>query len=622
MFPASSVDVRPIAPELLPLARQIEERSQGLHILAARQFRYPVQQQKISVRIDHYRKVNLLEKFVLRALIEIVPAPSLEEIADALGLDPIFIESTFDVLRDRESITHANDGVQVTEEGKKTLSSETVSEEPSHESWYYLQDMILGTATFARHPLDEMDEQLKQLADLNHYVEQDLTVFPVFVMNPTEQQAQWQAIGLDAHDPEQGRFVTGMAPLGDPELRWRTIAIFVEYDSLCEDENASIICQAYSSDELLVDGVGEWLEHQLQEQHLSLKELCGFTDDGIIQHEDESQHAESSEEQIVEERLEEIRQQATRQLRLQAEGQTPTENAGTAIQLRDVEIRPAFLKALKEAHEQIIIYSPWMNEEVVDNAFLELLEDRVRRGVRILIGYGIGRDEKKEERPVSLSLIQRLRSVETVEGTPGIIAEWLGNSHAKEIVIDRKVHFSGSQNWLSYRGDRFPRGETVYQVTIATEVEKAYNHLAQRFIERARTLWARATDEERTLALCILGCLGYEQEALAWIQRDECYHCMPLWLALAHQAISAEHEIHISTSLQTLLLLYNSSIELADPLRTEIDRALQGVLKRLAVRNPEFIANALKVHPQIEMLYATDAQLLADTWQKYPPKNR
>jgi hypothetical protein len=151
-----------------------------------------------------------------------------------------------------------------------------------------------------------------------------------------------------------------------------------------------------------------------------------------------------------------------------------------------------------------------MNEQVVDDEFLSLLEERVGQGVRILIGYGIGRDEKREERPVSPALIQRLRAIQTAEGTPGIIAEWLGNSHAKEIVIDRKVHFSGSQNWLSYRGDRFPRGETVYQVTIAKEVEKAYKHLAQRFIERAKKLWARATDEERKLALCILGYLGRE----------------------------------------------------------------------------------------------------------------
>ena len=121
MFPASNVDLRPIAPALLPVAQKIEERSPGLHVLAARQFRYPVQQQKMSVRVDQYRRVNLLEKFILRASAEIFPAPSLEEVADALGLDPIFIESAFDELSDRKNIIYTNKGLHVTEEGKKTL---------------------------------------------------------------------------------------------------------------------------------------------------------------------------------------------------------------------------------------------------------------------------------------------------------------------------------------------------------------------------------------------------------------------------------------------------------------------------------------------------------------------
>jgi hypothetical protein len=595
MFPASSIDLRPIDPALLPIAQKIEERSPGLYVLAARQFCYPVQQQEIGVRVDQYRKVNLLEKFILRASAEIFPAPSLEEVADALGLDPVFIESVFKELRDRKNIISTNEGLHLTEEGKKTLDSETISEGPDYKSWYYLQDAVLGTPSFIRDPLDEMDEELEELEDLNSYVKRDLTQFPAFEINPDEHRAQFQEVGLDWHDLDQDRFVTELAPVAPPELRWRRIAIFVLYDSLSEDKDASITFQARSDDEL-VPSVGEWLEEQLQEQNLSLKVLCGLTDDGIAKEEEESLIGDGPEESFVEERLEEIRQQATNQLRLQVEGQTLEKEAGTAAQLRDVEIRPAFLSALKEAREQIIIYSPWMNDQVVDDAFLSLLEERVRQGVRILIGYGIGRNEKREERPVSFVLIERLLTIQTVEGTPGIIAEWLGNSHAKEIVIDRKVHFSGSQNWLSYRGDRFPRGETVYQVTIAAEVEKAYNHLAQRFIKRANVLWARATDEERRLALCILGYLGHEQEAVAWIQRDSCYHLIPLWLALAHQAISAGQETRLLASLQMLITLRGSAIELADPLLAEIDSALQDVLKRMTKENIDM--NFLRPSPK------------------------
>jgi hypothetical protein len=591
MFLVSNVDSRRIAPALLPLAQEIEERSPGLSVFAARQFRYPVQQQKMSVRVERYRRVHLLQKFILRAYAEIFPTPSLEEVADALGLDPIFIESTLHELRESGHIISTRDGRRLTEEGKKVLSSETVSEEPMYESWYYLQDKVLGTATFVRHRLDGLDEEFEKLEDLNFYVKQDLAQFPIFGLNATEHQDQFQELGLDSHDPDQGRFVTDLAPDAPPECCWRSLAIFLLYDSLSEDENTNITFQIYSEEEL-VPSVGEWLEEQLLEKHFSLKLLCGLTDDDRAQEEEESQVSDDPEEQVVEERSEEIQQQATDQLHLQQGGEQALErDAGTAVQLRDVEIRPAFLGALKEAREQVIIYSPWMNEQVIDDEFLSILEGCVRRGARILIGYGIGRNERREERPVSPALMRRLHAIQTAEGTPGIIAEWLGNSHAKEIVIDRRVHFNGSQNWLSYRGDRFPRGETVYQVTIAKEVKKAHTHLAQRFIERAKTLWARAIDEARRVALCILGFLGCEQEAVAWIQRDACYHLIPLWLALVHHAIAAGQEQRISDPLREVITLCCTASALQDPLRSDIAAMLQGALKSMALKNRELTSN-------------------------------
>lgn len=160
------------------------------------------------------------------------------------------------------------------------------------------------------------------------------------------------------------------------------------------------------------------------------------------------------------------------------------------------------------------------------------------------------------------------------------------------------MHFSGSQNWLSYRGDRFPRGETVYQVTIPIEVEKAYNHLAQRFIERATLLWARENDEDRRSALCILGYLGQEQEALTWIQEKAYYHFVPLWLALAYQAISNGQEERILAPLQTLLEPSKLEIDLPDSSSTEINQALQGVLKRIGRKKPELTATLVNGNPR------------------------
>ena len=535
MFLDSDINQRPIAPNLLKQARSLEKRFSGLHIIAAREFRYPVQQLKVRVRAEQYRKINLLEKFLLRAYTEIAPPPSLEELAGALGIDPIFIRSTFDDLITLRHIRRTDASSHVTEEGKRTLSSESVSQGDAFDTWYFIQDCLLDSGLFSRQPLDEINEEIE---DISLYVRKELTQFPIFEFQLTTLQNQLPALGLSFHNPDDGRFVTEITP--EPaELGWRTLALFLEYDRLKENAEQAITITARQYQDTL-PGLGEWLTSEFQEQNLSLNTLFQLDND-LFATEEMIDDLDSPEEEMVEERLDSLEQQATTQLRLQRAGQSAEQDAQTVLQLRDVEIRPAFLKALQEAREQIIIYSPWINEQVVDDDFLTLLENRVQQGVHILIGYGIGRNEKKEERPLPPELQQRLHAIQTAEGTPGIIAEWLGNSHAKELVIDRRVHFNGSHNWLSYRGDRLPRGETVYQVTVPTEVEKAYQHLAHRFLERAQALWFRDSTEERRVALCILGYLGYEQQAIEWLQRDACYDFIPLWLTFAQQAISAGH---------------------------------------------------------------------------------
>jgi hypothetical protein len=540
IFPAYSTAQRLIAQELLPQVHSIEKRSPGLQVLAAREFRYPIRQQAVNLQIDHYRTLNLLEKFVLRAYAEITPTPSIEELAGALGLDPIFIHNTFNDLVSLENINrHLH---QITEEGRKSLSLEKVSEGSEYDTWYVLQDPVLREVSFARYPLDDIDED--RFEDLSAYVQQDLTRFPVIELQPAA--LQLQELGLDLHNPDEGRFVTEMQPEGKPEYRWRPIAIFVVHDTLSKSSEKSISIQARVGDQPLPIVV-EWLEAELQQQRLSLKTLCGL-DDEMLAQEEQFQPGEDAEKRLAEERFEEIRQQAVEQLRQQVEGQTLVKDAGTAVQLRDVEIRPAFLRALQSAREQIIIYSPWINELVVDDEFLALMASLVQKGAHILIGYGIARDEQKEERPMPPRLRQRLRDIQTAEGTPGVIAEWLGNSHAKEVIIDGSIHFSGSHNWLSYRGDRFPRGETVYQVTIDAQVEKAYNHLARRFLEHAQLLWSKAREEEDRIALCILCYLGHEQDAIEWLQRDTRYLSPP-----GMKRVSSRHSKALSSSVpQTL----------------------------------------------------------------------
>ncbi|MEG3876869.1 hypothetical protein QT972_05740, partial [Microcoleus sp. herbarium7] len=91
MLLASST--KEIDANLSSLAAQIEQQNPGLSVLAARQFRFAIRQTPLEVAVSEPREFNVLEEFILRAGVEFEPAPTLQELADLLGLDEIFVKT-------------------------------------------------------------------------------------------------------------------------------------------------------------------------------------------------------------------------------------------------------------------------------------------------------------------------------------------------------------------------------------------------------------------------------------------------------------------------------------------------------------------------------------------------
>lgn len=131
---------------------------------------------------------------------------------------------------------------------------------------------------------------------------------------------------------------------------------------------------------------------------------------------------------------------------------------------RGKNIKPVFEKSLELPKEQIIIISPWINETVVDRKFIKKLKELALKNVRIIIGWGFNDTLENEKRPVSSNLVNELLDVKNHQGIPMVCLVYLGNKHEKEIIIDNEIHIAGSFNWLSYRGDYRPRGESIYYI--------------------------------------------------------------------------------------------------------------------------------------------------------------
>ncbi len=124
----------------------------------------------------------------------------------------------------------------------------------------------------------------------------------------------------------------------------------------------------------------------------------------------------------------------------------------TVIEMQD---HPVILKlALQGATSHIIINSPWIRDDVVDNEFKQNLESALCRGVNILIVYGMATNNKHQNKPdiskKAKDFFERLKK----SYDKGFCLQKSEGNHAKVLICDEKFMVISSYNWLSFPGEK------------------------------------------------------------------------------------------------------------------------------------------------------------------------
>lgn len=166
--------------------------------------------------------------------------------------------------------------------------------------------------------------------------------------------------------------------------------------------------------------------------------------------------------------------------------------------------RAMLLQAFQDSTEEVIILSPWMTTDVIDNQLCSLIAHALRRGVKIRIGYGMGPERNETEKKKNQTNVQQVKKkIEqhtTLNDRKLLEVVDLYGSHAKVLVCDRKFGITGSFNWLSFRGDpgRSPRLELSTVHREITIVEKIASRALEAFEDaRNRELVRRAIPSSR-----------------------------------------------------------------------------------------------------------------------------
>ncbi|MGF1987935.1 MAG: phospholipase D-like domain-containing protein [Nostoc sp. ZfuVER08] len=114
------------------------------------------------------------------------------------------------------------------------------------------------------------------------------------------------------------------------------------------------------------------------------------------------------------------------------------------------EHRNYLFQALKEAKNRIMIISPWIRSNVVDNNFLAELEDTLVRECQVYILYGIKQKSGwgQQNDPFAIKQLEDLaRKYKNFQ------FDKVKNTHRKIIVCDDKFGIVTSFNFLSFRAD-------------------------------------------------------------------------------------------------------------------------------------------------------------------------
>ena len=142
---------------------------------------------------------------------------------------------------------------------------------------------------------------------------------------------------------------------------------------------------------------------------------------------------------------------------------------------------PDYLKdCLFNSTKRLIIISPWITPQVVDNEFIESLEKLLQKNVKIYIGYGFSDFDK----PLDQNIYNKFNYFS--KNFKNFILTNFKNTHAKILVKDNEYFVITSFNWLSFRGDqkRTFREEWGTYISIQPIVNDQIDVILKRFNEK------------------------------------------------------------------------------------------------------------------------------------------
>lgn len=429
---------------------------------------FPVYKVHLNITLLKKKDIGIVEEFILKLLD--ININDIEQMSNILGIETKLIMDSIAVLFKDDLVVILNDKPKITDKGKDVLRNSKLIV-PEQVSFHFLIDGFTGEAL--PHKASYSSKEVKQ---------KDFHVLLPDKEMPAVNEIAFNDIAklIKKHKSESldDTFNGDLISINEIEKAYtmykkRSLLVFLDknnnldvkiFDGLDREvdyENILLKMQESGLDQIPLDKKDKIddikvtndltqliTEETIQQAKANLIEskntkLNEFVVTRLIkEHESILENPDDIPEEEVYSKTQEIKI-----LKKQLD-ELKNNKVNTTRFIETYEHRSILINALKKSKKLVVILSPWIKFSGFDNELQNEIKSCLRRGVRVVIGYGI--DVKDDSDPRA---IEKINDMKKQKYGSKLILKKLGNTHEKVLLVDGEYVVITSFNWLSFRGN-------------------------------------------------------------------------------------------------------------------------------------------------------------------------
>lgn len=429
---------------------------------------FPVYKVHLDITLLKKKDIGLVEEFILKLLD--ININDINEMSNILGIDNKLITDSIAVLFKDSLVTILNDKPKITDKGKDVLRNSKLIV-PEQVSFHFLIDGFTGEAlpnkaSFTAKEVKSKDFHVllpdKEIPSLNEIAFNDISrLIKKHKSEFLDETFNGDLISINKIEKSYTMYKKRNLLIFLNKNNNLDVKVFDGFDREVEYENILLKMQEAGINQIPLDK-----KDIIDESEFS-KALTQLIPEEVIK-QAELNSAESKNTKLKEATVtrliseneilltnpddlpeEEIysKTQEIKALKKQLDEIQYTKENSTRF-IETYEHRSILINALKKSKKMVVILSPWIRFSGFDTELQNEIINSLKRGVNVIIGYGIAEKDDSDPRAV-----EKIDNMKKQRYGKKLIFKKLGNTHEKVLLVDGEYVVITSFNWLSFRGN-------------------------------------------------------------------------------------------------------------------------------------------------------------------------